>query len=133
MEMRMPDFEERVRERARRLWEEEGRREPLGERHLDMARELVAIEDNQKLATKPIPRGGATGPFGEPIEPIEAVENLGEFPTITDQGESSYHTGVGKLRPIRKTARGRASRAVLRTSCRPMQRRFPPSAAQGSK
>jgi Protein of unknown function (DUF2934) len=88
--MRMPDFEERVRERAHRLWEEEGRREPLGERHLDLARELIAIEDNQKLATKPIPREGATGPSGEPIEPIEAVENLGEFPTITDQGESSY-------------------------------------------
>jgi hypothetical protein len=86
----MVDVEERVRERARGLWQEEGCREPLGERHFDMARELVAIEDNQKLATKPVPRGGATGPSGEPIEPAEAVENLGEFPTITDQGEYSY-------------------------------------------
>jgi hypothetical protein len=86
----MADFEERVRERARRLWQDEGCREPLGDRHLDMARELIAIEDNQKRTTKPIPREGATGPSGEPIEPIEAVENLGEFPTITDQGEASY-------------------------------------------
>ena len=86
----MADVEERVRERARRLWQEEGCREPLGERHFDMARELVANEDNQKLATKPVPREGATGPSGEPIEPAEAVENLGEFPTITDQGEYSY-------------------------------------------
>jgi hypothetical protein len=86
----MVDVEERVRERARRLWQEEGCREPLGERHFDMARELVAIEDNQKLATKPVPREGATGPSGEPIEPAEAVENLGEFPTITDQGAYSY-------------------------------------------
>ena len=86
----MVDVEARVRERARRLWQEEGCREPLGERHFDMARELVAIEDNQKLATKPLPREGATGPSGEPIEPAEAVENLGEFPTITDQGEYSY-------------------------------------------
>jgi Protein of unknown function (DUF2934) len=86
----MADVEERVRQRARRLWQEEGCRESLGERHFDMARELVAIEDNQKLATKPVPREGATGPSGEPIEPAEAVENLGEFPTITDQGEYSY-------------------------------------------
>jgi hypothetical protein len=86
----MADLQERVLERARRLWQEEGCREPLGERHFGMARELVAIEDNQKLATKPIPREGAAGPSGEPIEPIEAVENLGEFPTITDQGEASY-------------------------------------------
>ena len=86
----MAEVEERVRERARRIWQEEGCREPLGERHFDIARELVAIEDNQKLATKPVPREGATGPSGEPIEPAEAVENLGEFPTITDQGEYSY-------------------------------------------
>jgi hypothetical protein len=84
------DFEDRIRDRARRLWKEEGCREPLGERHFELARELVAIEDNQKLATKPLPREEAMGPSGEPIEPIEAVENLGEFPTITDQGESSY-------------------------------------------
>jgi hypothetical protein len=90
MELVMADYEERVRERAHRLWQQEGRGEPLGQRHWDMARELVAIEDNQKLATKPLPREGASGPSGEPIEPIEAVENLGEFPTITDQGESAY-------------------------------------------
>jgi hypothetical protein len=34
----MADVEERVRERARRLWQDEGCREPLGERHFDMAR-----------------------------------------------------------------------------------------------
>ena len=38
-------------------------------------------------ATKPNPLNQALGPSGEPIEPIEAVENAGEFPTVTDQGE----------------------------------------------
>jgi Protein of unknown function (DUF2934) len=81
------DFEERVRKRAHRLWQEEGCPEGRADAHWTLARELVAIEDSQKLATKPLPREGAYGPSGEPIEPIEAVENAGEFPTVTDQGE----------------------------------------------
>jgi hypothetical protein len=81
------DFEERVRARAYRLWQEEGCPEGRADAHWELARELVAIEDNQRLATKPVPREGALGPSGEPIEPIEAVENAGEFPTTTDQGE----------------------------------------------
>jgi hypothetical protein len=81
------DFEERVRKRAYRLWQEEGCPEGRATAHWDMARELVAIEDNQKLAIKPVPREGTLGPSGEPIEPIQAVENVGEFPTMTDQGE----------------------------------------------
>jgi Protein of unknown function (DUF2934) len=81
------DIEERVRKRAYRLWQDEGCPEGRAEAHWHLARELVAIEDNQKLATKPNPQNQALGPSGEPIEPIEAVENAGEFPTVTDQGE----------------------------------------------
>jgi DUF2934 family protein len=81
----MDNFEDRVRERAYRLWVEEGCPDGRSDIHWDKARELVAIEDNQKTATKPVsaPRSQS----GEPIEPIEAVENAGEFPTLTDQGE----------------------------------------------
>jgi hypothetical protein len=81
----MDNYEDRVRERAYRLWVEEGCPDGRSDIHWDKARELVAIEDNQKLATKPVvaPRTDS----GEPIEPIEAVENAGEFPTLTDQGE----------------------------------------------
>jgi len=64
----MEDFDQRVRERAYRLWVEEGCPEGRSDVHWDRARELVAIEENHKLATKP-------------------VENAGEFPTMTDQGE----------------------------------------------
>src|SRR5215467_10537421 len=80
----MDNFEDRVRERAYRLWVEEGCPEGRSDAHWDKARELVAIEDNQKLATRPARRGDETG---EPVEPIESVENTGEFPTMTDQGE----------------------------------------------
>ena len=81
----MDNFEERVRERAYRLWVEEGCPEGRSDIHWDKARELVAIEDNQKSVTKPVSR--PQGRNGEPVEPIEAVENAGEFPTLTDQGE----------------------------------------------
>jgi hypothetical protein len=64
-----------------------------------MARELIAIEENQKLATKPVPSDA--GPTGEPIEPIEAVENAGEFPTMTDQGEERAYP---HRRPRKTTA-----------------------------
>ena len=47
---------------------------------------LIAIEDSQLDTLKPVDMG-PTGPTGEPIEPLLAVENEGEFPTLTDQGE----------------------------------------------
>jgi hypothetical protein len=53
--------------------------------HWGIAIELVAIEDGQQETLKPIQQN--LGPTGEPIEPLEAVENAGEFPTLTDQGE----------------------------------------------
>jgi len=80
----MDDFDERVRQRAYRLWVEEGCPEGRSDVHWDKARELVAVEDNQKLATKTAPRDHEVG---EPVEPMEAVENTGEFPTMADHGE----------------------------------------------
>jgi hypothetical protein len=92
----MDDFEERVRKRAYRLWQEAGCPEGRAEVHWDQARELVAIEENHKLTLRPISTG-TDRETGEPIEPIEAVENVGEFPTLTDQGEEQTH-------PTRKRA-----------------------------
>lgn len=84
----MSDTEERIRAWAYRLWEEEGRPEGRESVHWERARELVAIEDNQKHTTVPVDEAVANlGPEGEPIEPAETLRNLGEFPTITDQGE----------------------------------------------
>jgi hypothetical protein len=94
------DLDTRVRERAKKLWQEAGR--PAGGAHafIDQASELVAIEDNQHRTTRPLRPGergapdrqptlapGEAGPSGEPVEPVIAIENAGEFPTMTDQGE----------------------------------------------
>jgi hypothetical protein len=79
----MDDFDERVRQRAYRLWVEEGCPEGRSDAHWDKARELVAIEENHRHTTKPV----VNEPWGEPVEPIEAVKNAGEFPTMTDLSE----------------------------------------------
>jgi hypothetical protein len=80
--------EQRIRERAYRIWLEEGCPEGRELDHWEMATELVAIEDGQQSTPKPFDQN--LGPDGEPIEPIEAVRNAGELPTLTDQGEGRY-------------------------------------------
>ena len=83
----MDDREERVRKRAYQLWEQEGCPAGREDVHWDQASELVAIEENHKLATIPVGKSANVGPTGEPVEPIEAAENVGDLPTLTDQGE----------------------------------------------
>ncbi|MDB5367590.1 MAG: hypothetical protein JWM77_3517 [Rhodospirillales bacterium] len=93
----MDEIERRIRERAHQLWEREGRPEGRDAAHWEMAKELVAIEDNQRNITKPNPvaEGHVYADRVGTVEPLEAVENAGEFPTLTDQGE-------GRAAPVRR-------------------------------
>ncbi|WAC27176.1 DUF2934 domain-containing protein [Ancylobacter sp. SL191] len=77
----MDEREHRIRERAHRLWEEEGRPDGRSEHHWFAAKEMIAIEDSQQTALHAV---DAPEPDAEPIE---ALVNTGEFPTLTDQGE----------------------------------------------
>ena len=71
---------------------------PALEDFLDEAGELVAIEDSQRDTLKPNPlRDQQERPFGEPVESPLVAENLGEFPDLTDQGESKPHPGFENL------------------------------------
>ncbi|MDB5640760.1 MAG: hypothetical protein JWN07_77 [Hyphomicrobiales bacterium] len=82
--------DERVRERAYRLWLEEGQPEGRAEAHWDMARELVAIEESQRDTLLPNPTlEYENNPTTEQIEELDLEKNLGEFPTLTDQGEEA--------------------------------------------
>ena len=96
----MSKEDKRLAARARELWQEAGRPASGPDAYVGRARELVAIEEHQKDTLKPVgaqarERGedmplasdDVLGPEGEPIEPTLAVENQGEFPTLTDQGE----------------------------------------------
>lgn len=114
----MDDRDQRVRKRAYQLWEQDGR--PAGREldHWDKASELVAIEDNQKLTTIPV-RQSNVGPTGEPVEPISAVENAGEFPTLTDQGEEqaapkrrNRATPAAAAPDTKKSPRAKAAKAA---------------------
>ena len=84
--------EQRIRERAYRMWLDEGRPEGRDAAHWDMASELVAIEENQRdtLKPNPIPEW-ERNPTREQIEPMQVVENVGEFPTLTDKGEEATY------------------------------------------
>lgn len=77
----MPDTEEDIRATARRLWEEDGRPEGREDTYRDLATEIVAQKENYLSTTQPV-----EATLDRP-EPAEVLENLGEFPTLTDQGE----------------------------------------------
>ena len=73
------DLKRRIRERAHRIWEEEGRPDGRENQHWELARFAIAQEDAQTGMLRPIKSPEA--------EPIVAIANQGEFPTLTDQGE----------------------------------------------
>lgn len=78
--------DERIRQRAHQIWVEEGKPEGRERDHWQMARQLVAIEDAPGDDLKPNP---LSHPEAEPVEEAALQENLGEFPTLTDQGEEA--------------------------------------------
>ncbi|MGV8840023.1 MAG: DUF2934 domain-containing protein [Bauldia sp.] len=81
------DRRQRVTRRARELWIEAGSPAPGPDAYRDLASELIAIEEAGDTALKPVE---TAGPFGEPVEETAPVANLGEFPTIVDEGEQTY-------------------------------------------
>ena len=73
------DLETRIRERAHRIWLAEQCPEGRAAAHWELARMAVALEDTQQQMRKPVQ--------GPTAEPVDALVNQGEFPTLTDQGE----------------------------------------------
>ena len=78
-------WENRIRDRAEQLWAEAGRPDGGRDRYLDAARELLAIEEVPPLTLDP---EEAAQPV---IEEASIQGNLGEFPTLTDQGEEQTY------------------------------------------
>ncbi len=85
----MTNLEHRIRERAYQIWLDEGQPEGRAEAHWEMARELIAIEDNTHQTLRPAPADGAEGRAGEPVEEA-SVAATGELPTMVDQDEQQY-------------------------------------------
>ena len=89
----MDEYEQTIRERAHRLWEQEGRPEGRAEHHWVQAKEIMAIEEGRPETLLSVQETASA-----PVEPIEALINAGEFPTLTDQGEMEipHHPSDGK-------------------------------------
>lgn len=92
MAKRRKKAEDRLRERAERLWREDGSPHGRMDEYVERARELLAIEAHPAAGLLPNPmtqHGGAT-PLAGPVEEAALMENLGEFPSrLTDQGDRS--------------------------------------------
>ena len=78
-----------IRARARRMWREAGSPKGREDEYLERARELQAFVEHPAAALLPNPmvahpQPGATE---EPVEEAELLENLGEFPGRSDQGD----------------------------------------------
>src|ERR1700760_4472824 len=93
--------EERVRARAQQIWEREGKPEGRADIHWEMAREEIAIEDNQSLATlpNPIAEGRQSAEPGDGAEPITAAEESFGDSGPSAQGERTPYPYASNEQP----------------------------------
>jgi hypothetical protein len=97
-----PTYEQRVRERAYRLWESEGKPHGRDVEFWERARELIGMEESSDAAKLPNPAKRPRSRRGTGIEEAEIQQNLGEFPgALTDQGDEQAAPAV-KRRSRRK-------------------------------
>ena len=82
-----PARDQRIRDRAYHLWDEEGRPHGRDVEFWERAEALIGMQDSAGSGQLP-----ATGPSSTetPVEEASIQENLGEFPSqLTDQGETT--------------------------------------------
>ena len=83
-----PAREQRIRERAYRLWEEDGRPEGQDLEYWTRAEELIGMEEHPGAALEPNPMTRNEPLPGVTVEEAEIQENYGEIPgRLTDQGD----------------------------------------------
>jgi hypothetical protein len=87
--------EERIRERAYKLWEENGRPHGRDVELWEQAEDLVAIEENPVGL---LPNPGDRDPALADVEEAEIQENYGEIPgRLTDQGDRAQTPAKNNL------------------------------------
>jgi hypothetical protein len=81
--------DKQIRLLGRRMWREAGRPKGREAEYVELARELQAFKDHPRAALLPNPMVAHPQPSKteEPVEEAELLENLGEFPGRTDQGD----------------------------------------------
>lgn len=98
------NVEERVRQRAYEIWQREGRPEGRSEENWTLAKEEIAIEDNQQQAMEPNPvsQDGDVASHSEPVEPASSMAILGDMPGLRDQGDEQP---APRLEPVDRSGR----------------------------
>jgi hypothetical protein len=92
-----PEREARIRDRAYRLWEADGRPHGREKEFWERAEELIGMEDNPTAGQVPVTSGN--------VEEAEIQENYGEVPgRLTDQGDRAQ-TPVPRARSRRNNKR----------------------------
>jgi hypothetical protein len=83
------EHDRNIRLRAHRMWQEEGSPKGREDEYLERARELEAFLEHPGAGLLPNPMVAHPQPLttDEPVEEAELLENLGEFPGRTDQGD----------------------------------------------
>lgn len=110
-----PERQQRIRETAYRLWEEDGRPHGRELEFWERARELVGMEESRGAGLLPNPMTHPDNAGGLPagVEEAALQENLGEFPSqFTDQGDREQtpepkHAKKGKKKAGDKKSRAR--------------------------
>jgi hypothetical protein len=90
MTTRKTTHDRAVAQRAKRMWQDDGRPAGRLDEYLERSRELQAIIDNPTAGLLPNPMTAHYGQPGpdQPVEEAELMENLGEFPSrLGDQGD----------------------------------------------
>lgn len=85
-----PEREKRIKDRARRLWEEAGSPDGQMDEFTERADELIRMEDAAGTGQLPNPMTLDEPMPGVIVEEASIQENLGEFPggsSVADQGE----------------------------------------------
>jgi hypothetical protein len=99
--------EDRIRARAHHIWEREGKPEGRAEAHWDMAREEIAIEENQSLALLPntAADGNQFAADSNEAEPVTAAEEAFGDSGPSAQGEQPpYPFTPAKPKRVKATA-----------------------------
>lgn len=95
-------YEQRIRERAHRLWEQDGQPHGQDLEFWERARELVGMESSPSagLLPNPVPPGEDRPPAPTRVDEAILEENLGEFPgRFTDQGDRPQSPVVPRKKP----------------------------------
>ena len=86
MTKRDGEHDRNIRLRGRRMWQEAGSPKGCEQEYVELARELQAFVEHPAAGLLPNPMAAPPHPE-DAVEEAELMENLGEFPGRTDQGD----------------------------------------------